>query len=41
MIVNDRVLKVRYPSEVTGKLSDFAGLVFFPLFLVAAAEALR
>jgi len=41
VIVNDRVLKPRYPSELTGKLSDFAGLVFFPLFLVAVAEGLR
>jgi hypothetical protein len=41
VIVNDRVLKVRYPSEVSGKLSDFAGLVFFPLFMVAAIEAVR
>jgi len=41
VIVNDRVLKVRYPSEVSGKLSDFAGLVFFPLFLVAAIEGAR
>ena len=28
VIFNDRVLKVRYPSEFTGKLSDVAGLVF-------------
>lgn len=41
VIFNDRVLKVRYPSEFTGKLSDVAGLVFFPLFLVAAIEAVR
>lgn len=41
MIVNDQVLKVNYPSEVTGKLSDFAGLVYFPLLLVSAAEAMR
>lgn len=41
VIFNDRVLKVRYPSEVSGKLSDFAGLVYFPLFLVAAIEGAR
>lgn len=41
VIVNDRVLKVRFPSEITGKLSDFAGLVFFPLFLVSIIEAVR
>lgn len=41
VIFNDRVLKVDYPSELSGKLSDFAGLVYFPLFAVAAVEALR
>jgi len=41
VIVNDRVLKAAHPSVVTGKLSDLAGLVYFPLFVVAAAEALR
>ena len=41
VIFNDRVLKVRYPSELSGKLSDFAGLVFFPLFLVATIEGAR
>ena len=35
--VNDHVLKGSgwVPGVVTGKLSDFAGLVFFPLFLTA------
>ncbi len=41
VIVNDRVLKVNYPSDVSGKLSDFAGLVYFPLFLVSVAEGVR
>lgn len=41
VIVNDRVLKPRVPSELTGKLSDVAGLVFFPLFVVAIIEAGR
>ncbi len=41
VILNDRVLKVHHPSAVTGKLSDFAGLVYFPLFVVAAAEGIR
>ena len=41
VILNDRVLKVRYPSAFTGKLSDFVGLVYFPLFVVATLEALR
>ena len=33
--LNDHWLKVTYPSWLTGKLSDFAGLFFFPLFLCA------
>jgi hypothetical protein len=41
LIVNDHVLKERYANAVTGKLSDFAGLVFFPLFLVALIEVVR
>lgn len=41
VIFNDRVLKIHYPGVVSGKLSDFAGLVYFPLFLVAALELLR
>lgn len=35
LILNDRYLKAAYPSVVTGKLSDVAGLFFFPLFLCA------
>lgn len=35
LILNDRYLKAAYPSAVTGKLSDVAGLFFFPLFLCA------
>jgi hypothetical protein len=35
------VLKLQYPSPLTGKLSDFAGLVYFPLFAVACIEAAR
>ncbi|HSD86574.1 MAG TPA: hypothetical protein VLB44_03635 [Kofleriaceae bacterium] len=38
LVVNDHVLKARYPGLVTGKLSDLAGLVFFPLLLAAIAE---
>ena len=33
LLVNDHVLKVVYPSWITGKLSDFAGLFFFPFLL--------
>lgn len=41
LVFNDHVAKDRWPSVVTGKLSDFAGLAFFPLLLVSLAEALR
>lgn len=33
LILNDHLLKALYPSFVTGKLSDFAGLFIFPLFI--------
>ncbi len=33
LIVNDHVLKQSISNSVTGKLSDFAGLVFFPILL--------
>ena len=38
--VNDHLLKGAglLPSIVTGKLSDFAGLLFFPLFFTAALD---
>lgn len=35
LILNDCYLKSVYPSVVTGKISDVAGLFFFPLFLCA------
>jgi hypothetical protein len=35
LLLNDHVLKVLYPSWITGKLSDFAGLFFFPILLSA------
>jgi hypothetical protein len=38
LILNDHVLKGAYGNWLTGKLSDFAGLVFFPLLLVSAWE---
>jgi hypothetical protein len=40
LVLNDHVLKRAYPGLVTGKLSDVAGLVFFPLLLVALVEVL-
>ena len=33
LVANDHVLKRVCPGWLTGKLSDFAGMVFFPLFL--------
>ena len=36
LVVNDHILKLLAPSWVTGKLSDFAGLFFFPFLLAAA-----
>ena len=41
LIVNDHFLKPTYANWITGKLSDFAGLVFFPLLLVSAWELVR
>lgn len=41
LVINDHVLKAAYPGFVTGKLSDFAGLVFFPVLLAALCEQLR
>jgi hypothetical protein len=35
LLLNDHLLKGTIPSILTGKLSDFAGLFFFP-FLFAA-----
>jgi hypothetical protein len=33
LALNDHVLKHAYPGFVTGKLSDVAGMIFFPLLL--------
>lgn len=38
LVVNDHVLKRVYPGTLSGKLSDFAGVVLLPLFLHAAFE---
>jgi hypothetical protein len=38
LVVNDHVLKRAVPGVVTGKLSDVAGMIFFPLFLQALYE---
>lgn len=41
LVVNDHIAKQRLDNAVTGKLSDFAGLVLFPLVVVTVAEATR
>ncbi len=38
LVLNDHWFKHAFHGPITGKLSDFAGLVFFPLFLQAAWE---
>ena len=38
LVVNDHILKAASPGWLTGKLSDVAGLVFFPLLVAAAVE---
>lgn len=38
LLVNDHVLKAAFPGPVTGKLSDVAGAILFPLILWSAAE---
>ena len=40
LLVNDHVLKAATPSWVTGKLSDVAGMAFFPFLLLAVREVL-
>ncbi len=41
LAINDHILKDAYPGLVTGKLSDLAGLIFFPLLLQAGWEIVR
>lgn len=38
LVLNDHVLKGAWPGVVTGKLSDVAGLAFFPVVLASAWE---
>lgn len=37
-VLNDHFLKAAFGNAITGKLSDVAGLIVFPVFLVAIAE---
>jgi hypothetical protein len=41
LVINDQILKSEWPGAVTGKLSDIAGLILFPLLLVSLAECFR
>ena len=41
LLANDHWWKAACPSWWTGKLSDFAGLTFFPMLLGLGLEALR
>lgn len=38
LLINDFYLKIYHPSAVSGILSDLAGMVFFPIFIVGIAE---
>ncbi|MBI2781462.1 MAG: hypothetical protein HYX55_06680 [Chloroflexi bacterium] len=40
LLLNDHVLKDAFPGFATGKLSDVAGVVFFPLLLAESAALL-
>jgi hypothetical protein len=41
LIVNDHIIKQRWPGLLSGKLSDIAGLVFLPLLIVSVCEVTR
>ena len=41
LLLNDHVLKDAFHNGLTGKLSDFAGLAFFPLVLQALWESVQ
>lgn len=41
LLLNDHVLKAAWPGIVTGKLSDVAGLAFFPILLTQWAKTVR
>src|SRR5258706_1574205 len=40
LVLNDHVLKARFPGFITGKLSDFAGLFLFVVLAFVALDAL-
>jgi hypothetical protein len=41
LVFNDHLLKRHWPGGVSGKLSDFAGLCFFPVLVVSLLELAR
>ncbi len=41
LLLNDHYLKEHFGGPVTGKLSDAAGIVFFPVLLVSLCEVVR
>ena len=41
LMLNDHILKASWPGWFTGKLSDFAGMVFFPLLVAAVVSRRR
>jgi hypothetical protein len=41
LVLNDHVLKAAFPGVVTGKLSDLAGLAFFPILVVSGWELVQ
>jgi hypothetical protein len=40
LVLNDHVWKARYPGWVTGKLSDVAGMIVFPLVACVIARVI-
>lgn len=40
LFINDLVLKPYFPGHLSGIMSDIAGMIFFPMVLVAGAELL-
>lgn len=41
LVANDNWLKYSHPGGVTGKASDFAGLVLLPMLVLGGVEAMR
>ena len=40
LVLNDHMLKELFPGFITGKLSDVAGMIFFPIVLAAFIQML-